>query len=127
MIPWEELNLGERPKLAEKSLHYYVHHALNQPHFVDAGEWMLYTMVKQGVMEQKGETYRFYKMTPARRCQLQTIPRAVQSMYNLSFAYDEAFQTEEGTMLSLETIDSVLKALNKVEGTKWLGKQTLTA
>lgn len=126
MIPWEELNLGERPMLREKSLYYYVHHALNQPHFVDAGEWMLYSMVKAKILEKDGNTYRFCRMTPARQRQLIVLPRAVQSMYNLTFAYGEEFETNEGEVLSLMTIDSVLKGLNKVEGTKWLGKQTLT-
>lgn len=114
MIPWEKLNLGERPKLVEKSLHYYVHHALSQPYFVDAGEWMLYTMVKQEVIEQNGETYRFCRMTPAKRHQLEVIPRAIQAMYHLWVEHEIKFSNSENEVIGLATIESVNEALYKL-------------
>lgn len=114
MIPWGELNLGEQPNLAEKSLHYYVHHALNQPYFVDAGEWMLYTMVEQKVIKQNGETYRFCRLTPARRYQLEVIPRAIQAMYHLWVEYGMKFSNSDDEVIGIATIESVNEALYKL-------------
>jgi len=101
--------------LRDKSLYYYVHHALNQPHFVDAGQWMLYSMVKADVIEKDGNTYRFCRMTPARSYQLKVIPRAVHAMYHLMTENDRQFSNSEGENLRRSTVESVGLALSTLE------------
>ena len=121
MIPWEKLNLGlKKPNLAKKSLHYYVHHALAQPYFVNAGEWMLYNMMEDEVIERtEGENFRLCRITEARRMQMKMIPRALRAMYALSANEGEILFTHTNKVVDPEVIVSVVVALDRVEGCGW--------
>lgn len=115
MIPWEELNLGNKPILAKGSIVLYVTEALDQPNYTDAGDYMLEQMVTNNVITPlDNEHYRLCKITPARVRDMERVPRALRATYKLIRFKEQTFFTLSNRKLDVEAIISVHSALSKV-------------
>lgn len=72
------------PRLvSNKTVAWFVNEALQQDHFVDAGEWMLDAMVQNKViLLSDNNTYRFAnRITAARREAMERVPKMLTAWY----------------------------------------------
>jgi len=116
MIPMGELTVYESAPIRQKnSILFFVDQALDHPTYVDAGEWLIETMVDANVIQPTDNNrFRLVRRTPARLRDMERIPRCLWATYKLITEKEGQFHTLSNRELRPETIVSVSYALEKV-------------
>lgn len=103
------------PKLVSNTtVAWFVNEALQKPHFVDAGEWMLEAMVQNKVILLSDHNkYRFAKRTTAaRREAIEQIPKMLTAWYLR--VEDPVSQQDDLPMIDKEQLVSVIMAFDRL-------------
>jgi len=107
-----------QPRLVKGTIAHIVNEAVQQPRFVDAGEWMLESMMLSNIIaksKNKEGTYTLLRATSARREAMEQIPKLLTAWYLvLNDPSSDSTLPSDVTGMSIEQLSSVIMAFDLV-------------
>lgn len=108
------------PKLVTNTtIAWFVNEALQKPHFVDAGEWMIQTMIDNNIIcrvnEQKKQYSLCNRVTKAKKLAKEKIPQMLRALYwCLEEPTSDSIRLPEACKLSSEQVVSIIMAFDSL-------------
>jgi len=107
-----------QPRLVKGTIAHIVNEAVQQPRFVDAGEWMLESMMLSNIITKSKNnegTYTLLRATSARREAMEQIPKLLTAWYLvLNDPSSDSTLPSDVTGMSIEQLSSVIMAFDLV-------------
>jgi hypothetical protein len=107
-----------QPRLVKGTIAHIVNEAVQQPRFVDAGEWMLESMVLSNIITKSTNnegTYTLLRATSARREAMEQIPKLLTAWYLvLNDPSSDSTLPSDITDMSIEQLSSVIMSFDLV-------------
>jgi len=107
-----------QPRLVKGTIAHIVNEAVQQPRFVDAGEWMLESMMLSNIITKSKNnegTYTLLRATSARREAMKQIPKLLTAWYLvLNDPSSDSTLPSDVTGMSIEQLSSVIMAFDLV-------------